>query len=455
MSKGIMIRIFAFIMAVLMVLPLAACGNKAETAEAAVTAVKVNIANPSFGYIEERASFTGMVMPDDSVSVFGKSAGEVLKTYFEIGDMVEEGDLLFELDPEDYLIALEQSRVAYEMTLKNVDIAENGSGDALTELNYQTTINAAQNAYEMARDALEVASDDEMDFAEFKRLRKKLKDAEEAYDDDESEVNWKQYIEALKKYDEEMDDYFDYTKYNSLITQFENAYDNYLTAVKSYDIYKSTQKGENAVTYDLTRQQAKLQYDSMLQTMDNLKVYAPISGVIEEKNVSANDTYAPSMAGYVVSNKDILTVTFSVSRNVVNNISVGDEVVIDDAGDKYTAVITEIGSMVNSANGLFKVEAKLDESANVLSGVSVKLTAVTDKNENGLLVPFSSVYYDNGDAYVYLEKDGVAVAAPVTVGIIADGFAEITKGLTASDNIIITWSPNLDDGVSVEISEEV
>ena len=109
------------------------------------------------------------------------------------------------------------------------------------------------------------------------------------------------------------------------------------------------------------------------------------------------------MAGYVVSNKDILTVTFSVSRNVVNNISVGDEVVIDDAGDKYTAVITEIGSMVNSANGLFKVEAKLDESANVLSGVSVKLTVVTDKNENGLLVPFSSVYYDNGDAYVYLE----------------------------------------------------
>ena len=88
MSKEIIIRAFAFIMAVLMVLPLAACSNEAEPVEAKLSAVKVNVANPSVGYIEERASFTGMVMPDDSVAVFGKSAGEVLDTYFEIGDTV-------------------------------------------------------------------------------------------------------------------------------------------------------------------------------------------------------------------------------------------------------------------------------------------------------------------------------------------------------------------------------
>ena len=456
MRRGFITRAAAGLLSVMIVLSLAACGKtEAETAVAEAPAVKVTVANPTVGYIDQSTAFTGKVMPDDSVSVYGKSAGTVLKTYFEIGDSVEEGQLLFELDPKDYQIGLEQAKLAYEMALKNVDIAENGSGDALTELQYKSQIAQAETAYKTARDIVETMAEDDFDFAEFRKTRKKLKEAEEKWEENETSETWSAYTEILKEYDEFIDSYTKQASVLTYLTQFENAYDSYMRAVESYEIYKSTQKGENAEKFDMTRQQAKLQYDSMLQTMDNLKVYAPISGVIEGKNVSVNGSYAPSMAGYVVSNKDIMVVTFAVSGDVANEMELGDKVVVENGNQKFDAEITEIGSMVNERSGLFTVEARLSDKAKMLSGVSVKLTAITAKSDNAVLIPVSAVYYDNGDAFVYVEKDGVVVTTPVTVGIISGDNAEILEGLDTSSKLITSWDPNLTDGLAVEVSEEV
>jgi len=454
--RGFITRAAAGLLAVLTVISLAACSNAGEeTMVTEAAAIKVTVAKPSVGYIDQVTAFTGRIMPDDSVAVFGKSSGTVLKTYFEIGDTVKEGELLFELDSKDYQIAFEQAKLAYEMAIKNVDIAEYGSGDALTELQYKTQLAQAENAYKTTRDIVETMAGDDFDFAEFRRTRRKLKEAEEKWENDASNQNWSAYNEILKEYDEFLDDYTKQASILTYITQFENAYDSYMRAVESYEIYQSTQKGENAEKFDMTRQQAKLQYDSMLQTMDNLKVYSPISGVIEGKNVSVNGAYAPSMAGYVVSNKDIMVVTFAVSGDVANEMDIGDKVVVENGNQKFDAEITEIGSMVNERSGLFTVKARLGNDAKMLSGVSVKLTAITAKSENAVIIPVSAVYYDNGNAYVYVEKDGVVVNTPVTVGIISGDAAEILEGIDTSANIITSWDPNLTNGIAVEVSEEV
>ena len=299
---------------------------------------------------------------------------------------------------------------------------------------------------------MELTVGDDFDMSGFKKARNRYRAASKAYDMNPCKETMDELKAAETSYDNFIDDYHNFNVY---ALKLETAYDSYMTAVESYEIYKSIQKSENTASFDISRQQAKLQYDSMLQTMDNLKVYAPISGVIEAKNVTVNGTYAPSLASYVVSNKDIMTVTFAVSGDVVSEMSIGDKVTVENGNKKYNAEITEIGSMVNAASGLFTVEARLTEDANILSGVTVKLTAITAKSENAVVIPVSTVYYDNGDAYVYVAKDGVAVATPVTVGIISGDSAEIIEGLSESDSVITSWSAKLDDGVAVEVSEEV
>ena len=90
MRRGFIARAAAGLMSVLFVLSLAACSSKEAEVAAEAAAVKVTVAKPTVGYIDQSTAFTGKVMPDDSVSVYGKSAGTVLKTYVEIGDTVEE-----------------------------------------------------------------------------------------------------------------------------------------------------------------------------------------------------------------------------------------------------------------------------------------------------------------------------------------------------------------------------
>lgn len=446
-------RSAAVVLAAAVALSATACAKTETEVEAA--AIKVYASKPAISAIQQRACFTGKVMPDDSVSVYGKSEGTVLKTYVEVGERVEKDQLLYELDPKDYEISLEQSRLAYEQALNDVESAENGSGDALAELKYKSDIDTARNAYESTRAALELKVEDDFNMSDYKKARKKYTDAKKAWEKEPTTETYDAMVAAERDYSSELDQYGNRTQYNVFYTQFESAYDAYENALEQYDIYKSAKKGENLQTFDISRQQAKLKYDSMLQKMDNLKVYAPIGGVVEAKNVSENDIYLSSMAGYVVSNKDIMVVNFAVSGEVAAEMSVGDAVTVENGNKSYKAEVTEIGTIVNSASGLFPIKARFTEKANILSGVTVKLTAITAKSDKSIIISVDAIYYDDGNTYVYTVKDGVAVKTPVTIGIISEGSAEVIDGLNASDVVVTSWSPELNDGVAVEISEEV
>lgn len=455
MKKMLSKRVTAAVCASVMLLGTVGCSGK-TVAVSEASAIRVHTQAPVRDSISQKADFTGRVMPDDQVSVFGKASGTVLKTYFEVGDTVKEGQLLYELDSTDYQIGLEQSKLAYELALKGIDSAETGSGNELTELEYQTRISAAQNAYEAARATLELMVDDDFSMSNYKKARKKYKDAKDVWDKNPTDENYNALVAAERSYNTELDQYGQRNKYNSYYVGFETAYDNYEAALKAYDIYKGVTSGENTETFDLQRQQAKLAYESMLQTMDNLKVYAPIGGVIEKKNVAANGQYSPAAGpGYVVSNKDILVVNFSVASDIAAAMSLGDEVTVEYGQQRYSATITEIGTMIDAVSGLFPVKARLHEGGNMLSGVSVKLTAVTAKAQDSLIIPLSAVYYDNGAGYVYTVTDNVAVKTPVVIGIISGDNAEVISGLDDTAQIIITWNPNLADGAAVEVSEEV
>ena len=456
MKKLLSKRVAATVCASMVILGTVGCGgNTVAVSEA--SAIRIHTQAPIRDNISQKADFTGRVMPDDSVSVFGKASGTVLKTYFEVGDTVKEGQLLYELDPTDNQIMLEQSKIAYELALKGIDSAETGSGNELTELEYQSKISAAQNAYESARVKLEKALDEpDFSMARYKRVYKAWKEAGDAYDREQTPETYEAFVNAEKAYYNELEQYGHRTLYNEYYTAFEIAYDNYETALKSYDIYKGIAVGENNETFDLKRQQAKLSYESAQQAMDNLKIYAPISGIIEKKNVTVNGQYSPAAgAGYVVSNKDVLVVNFSVASDIAAAMSIGDEVMVEYGQQRYAAAITEIGTMIDAGSGLFPVKARLLEGANMLSGVSVKLTAITAKAQNSLIIPLSAIYYDNGAGYVYTVSDNVAVKTPVVVGIISGDSAEIVSGLDDTARIITTWNPNLTDGAAVEVSEEV
>ncbi|MBC8577372.1 efflux RND transporter periplasmic adaptor subunit [Yanshouia hominis] len=431
-----------------------AAGCSPAATEAAVIeenpAISVRTQLPTYASLEQRATFAGKISPDETVAVLGKIGGTVQQTNFEVGDTVRKGQVLYVIDPSDIQLAVDQAKIAYETALKNVEIAESGSGDSLRELQYKTAIDTAQQAYERARDNLDLASDDDFDMSEFRKVRKRWKDATKAYDKNQNDDTWKELLDAEDDYYELLDDYTDYQSY---VTSFESAYTSYENALEQYDIYKKQQTGENKETYELSRQAAENAYQQALQKLSYTQVTAPIDGIIEEKYVDTHATFGTSSPAYVISNKSIVNVEFSVSADIARSMAIGDAVEVESGSTVYHAEIVEIGNAASSSSGLFTVKARLEDGSDLFTGVSVKLTAITAKAVDAMTIPLSTVYYESGDAYVYVAKEGAAVKTPVTLGVSDNEQAEVLQGLSPEDELITTWNPNLNDGVAIEILE--
>jgi HlyD family secretion protein len=103
----------------------------------------------------------------------------------------------------------------------------------------------------------------------------------------------------------------------------------------------------------------------------------------------------------------------------------------------------------------FEVEILLSDTGGVAirPGMSCRAEIFTARKENTLAVPVAAVRYSEddskaasedatgkpgkGDAYVFLDHQGVAVKTSVDTGVSNDSLQEITSGLKQGDPVII------------------
>lgn len=115
---------------------LAGCDSEPQAIAQVIPSVKVlEVAVKSITPNEE---FVGRTEATQDIQIKSKVRGNLLKTYFEEGSMVSKGDLLFEIDPEQYDAALKaskalvaQSTAAYDTSVRNFK-----RGEGLIEDNY-------------------------------------------------------------------------------------------------------------------------------------------------------------------------------------------------------------------------------------------------------------------------------------------------------------------------------
>ncbi len=111
--------------------------------------------------------------------------------------------------------------------------------------------------------------------------------------------------------------------------------------------------------------------------------------------------------------------------------------------------------MANAQTKLFQVKASIAGAGvgeNALpNGVSVKVYATTEKEDSKLMIPYDSIYFSAGDAYVYCVENGQIVRKEVTVGLMSDEEAVIEEGLTEDSQVVSNWSSKLRNGVEADV----
>ena len=90
----------------------------------------------------------------------------------------------------------------------------------------------------------------------------------------------------------------------------------------------------------------------------------------------------------------------------------------------------------------------------LLSGSSVTVKVDSYRDDSGIVVPYDCVYYSNGEPFVYVIENGVAVRKDVTTGMFDEKHIVIIDGVKAGDQVITSWSSDLRDGVKVQVEGE-
>ena len=485
-----------------------ACGKNKETAQ--VSKVSVEVENPQMGELTSDTTYIGNVEPQQQVYVMPKLSGTVTQVNYKVGDTVKEGDVLFKIDDEAYQLQMDSAQAAYNTAQAGATAATSGARDLQ---NYQTEEQIRQLQKNL-NDTYESKDDMEDSLDELREQGKtasaQVASAQASVDSlsqslgvQKQDLAAKQEaMEAAKAdYDATPSDTDKETAYNTAKAEYEAASatvtatssqlalakqglsaaqagvntinsgktqlksgidqietsqdtltDSLNTAKQAYSITQNEVYPETDATYAAQLNQAAVGIESAQMQLDYCTVTAPISGVIEAINVEKEGMAAAGNVAYIISNKDSMTVTFDVAEAAKNTLNIGDHVIVERNGQTFDGSITEIGTMAGQQTKLFRIKATVTGAGDALpNGVSVKVSATTEKEDNKMLIPFDSLYFSGGDAYVYCVEDNKLVRTSVTVGLMDDEHAVIEDGLTTDSLVVDNWSSKLRNGAEVEI----
>ena len=198
---------------------------------------------------------------------------------------------------------------------------------------------------------------------------------------------------------------------------------------------------------------AKLNYDTQVEFAT---ITAPADGVLQNSILVKNAMIpqGTQIASLMGNGKQQLV--FSVTEELMKNLSLGQEVKVEKGQEQYSGSITEISGVMNAQTGLFTVKANLENSS-LPEGSRVKLTVTKDSRTGVNLLPLSVIYYDNGSPYVYLLEKGEGESGTIKkqfieLGLQGEEKVEILSGLSEKDFVVSSWNNEMYDGAKVRLN---
>jgi len=128
-------------------------------------------------------------------------------------------------------------------------------------------------------------------------------------------------------------------------------------------------------------------------------------------------------------------------------LRVGQTALVRPAGmeEPVPARVRLVSPEVNRTSRLGRVRLSVDPVPGLAVGAFARGTVEVDRRD-GTLVPLSSVLYRPEGPIIQVVRDGIVETRPVTVGLKADGKAEIRKGINPGEQIIAISGTFVRDG---------
>jgi RND family efflux transporter, MFP subunit len=185
-------------------------------------------------------------------------------------------------------------------------------------------------------------------------------------------------------------------------------------------------------------------------------VYSDVSGVADEVNVHAGESFMGGPNGIKIVNTNSLKVITDIPENYLSRVKKGSQVqvMVPDVNKTFTSTISVISQSVSATSRGFTAEIKIPFDPALKPGQSA-ITKILDYSAaNSLVIPVNVIQSDETSKYVYvLEKlsNGKTVAKKklVIIGEVYADKVEIKTGLAAGDQLINEGYQGLYEGQAI------
>jgi RND family efflux transporter MFP subunit len=474
--------------------------------------VEVMVQSPKNKNITLSSNFSATVTAESEVKVIPLISAEVVEKNFEVGDHVNEGDLLFRMDDEALQIALKQAQAqvttaqaslksntaAAEATKAKANVDRAQATQTVGEMPYadkqmERSVDsayvdkvAANNNRKNAGDSVDLAKTSLDDYKKAKDdVKKALDTAEAAYNADPTNAAKKADYETQKENYETAKNRVDNAEkqLDSAKRTAQNKELDYYLSEEDYGL--AAQKRDNYYLYDRTTtmfgayaqavganasdvgadasvttsragvQNAQAGLESAKLNLEHAVVTAPVSGTITAINVTLHNMASTQSPAYVIQSDAPCKVVFYVAEETVRSITPGTDAIVNKNGKDYAARIINVYDTIDPDTGLFKVEAGVtgQGASELIAGSSVSIRTITRKTDNAITVPIDSVYYDGDKPFLYVADGNTAKKIYVVTGLSDDKDLEIVDGITPDDKVVVTYSGSLRDGTALKVTE--
>ncbi len=196
------------------------------------------------------------------------------------------------------------------------------------------------------------------------------------------------------------------------------------------------------------------------------RIIAPFSGRIGLRQVDAGNIVHASDAGglAVITQMQPISVIFSLPEDnisqILGKIRSGSRLTVEaydrDQKQKLAlGALLTVDNQIDPNTGTVKLKATFPNTNNELfPNQFVNARLIIDFKHDALMVPPSAIQRGPQGTFVYVVKEDQTTALrPVTIGIIQEGNASITSGLSVGELVVVDGADRLRDGSKVEVKE--
>lgn len=339
------------------------------------------------------------------IQISSRIAGQVIKLNVEENEAVKKGDLLVEIDPKDFQVAVQQAEAnlqsaeaAYEAARVNVPVININTSTALSSAGadvHGSTATIAQSQQQLdaakARVAQAVANaiKSQSDLERYKPLVEKDVISKQQFDTAvaAADANNAAVLEA-KANVVAAEDAIRVAR--DRLAQSQASLQYAQTAPKQVAIQKA--RADQAAAQVA---QAQAQLEQARLNLSYTKIIAPENGIVTRKSVEINQNVSVGQNMMTLVSLDDIWITANFKETQLEHMRAGQPVVIEvDAygGRKFDGKVTQIGGATGSVLSLFPPENATGNYVKVVQRVPVRIDLTKpEQNADHLLRPGLSV----------------------------------------------------------------